>query len=270
MGEIISKLQKVEVDETELENLLFADPEAIEDRVTILGRQVPTDSGPLDLLAMDADNILTVIELKSAADESQLDQGLRYYDWAMTNREWIARSYLSKAINVEESPRLILISPEFPEELKRIAKYVDEDVKLTLLKCSVFKSPSGERYVVCEPIEIGAPLEPSMPPTEERVLGLIEDENVRLVGAKCIEKLKKLGVEVRPHRDWLSMFYNNKRFMTFDAKKHWIRCYVQGSDGTWSPPYRIGTDEDWKKAFETEVKPRYESLGGKLPADYVV
>lgn len=42
--------------------------------------------GRIDLLARDADKATTVIELKTKEEESQLDQGLLYYDWiSLTN-----------------------------------------------------------------------------------------------------------------------------------------------------------------------------------------
>jgi RecB family endonuclease NucS len=77
-----SKIERVDVSEKELEDLLVENPDAIEKGMKILGRQIQTDSGPLDILAVDEDGVLTLIELKNEVDDGQLDQGLRYYDWA--------------------------------------------------------------------------------------------------------------------------------------------------------------------------------------------
>jgi RecB family endonuclease NucS len=67
-----SKIEEVEVSEKELENLLVENPEAIERGMKILGRQIQTDTGPLDILAVDEDGVLTLIELKNEVDDGQL------------------------------------------------------------------------------------------------------------------------------------------------------------------------------------------------------
>src|SRR5512143_2061677 len=126
------KVKAVSVREKEeLEPLLVANPEIIEDGLKVLTHQHPTDSGPLDILAVDSDGTLVVIELKNEAAEEHLDQGLRYYDWCHQNISWIANAYSSKAkINAEATPRLMLVAPAFTETVKRIAKYVDAELDL--------------------------------------------------------------------------------------------------------------------------------------------
>ena len=56
------------VDNTEteqhLEDLLVASPDLLVENLTLIGRQVPTDGGPLDLLGIDGDGRLVVFELK--------------------------------------------------------------------------------------------------------------------------------------------------------------------------------------------------------------
>ena len=50
--------------EQDLEDLLVASPDLLMEGLTLIGRQVATAGGPLDLLGIDADGRLVVFELK--------------------------------------------------------------------------------------------------------------------------------------------------------------------------------------------------------------
>jgi hypothetical protein len=134
------KVKAVSVREKEeLEPLLVANPQIIEEGLKVVDHQHPTDSGPLDILAIDSEGTLVVVELKNEAAESHLDQGLRYYDWCRQNISWIANAYSAKAkINSEAAPRLMLIAPAFTDTVRRIAKYIDAD--LTLIEYHVLRT----------------------------------------------------------------------------------------------------------------------------------
>ena len=47
-----------------LEDLLVESPELLMDELSLIGRQIPTEGGPLDLLGVDEDGGLVVFELK--------------------------------------------------------------------------------------------------------------------------------------------------------------------------------------------------------------
>jgi RecB family endonuclease NucS len=105
------KLKKINIREREeLEPMIIDDPELIEEGLKIITHQLMTDSGPLDILAIDSDNCLVIIELKVEAVDGHIDQGLRYYDWCRQNISWIAQAYKSFKINPEINPRLILVA----------------------------------------------------------------------------------------------------------------------------------------------------------------
>ena len=61
-----SPVKRVDNTETEksLEDLLVTSPELLMPDLTLIGRQVPTEGGPLDLLGIDSDGRLVVFELK--------------------------------------------------------------------------------------------------------------------------------------------------------------------------------------------------------------
>ena len=50
--------------EQQLEDLLVNSPDLLMDNLTLVGRQLPTEGGPLDLLGVDADGRLVLFELK--------------------------------------------------------------------------------------------------------------------------------------------------------------------------------------------------------------
>jgi Holliday junction resolvase-like predicted endonuclease len=218
----------------------------------ILGRQIQTDSGPLDILAVDEDGVLTIIELKDEVDDKQLDQGLRYYDWVRTNIQWISRSF--KEVDAEQEPRLILIAPTFSENLRRIAKYVN--VNLDLMEYHAIQLPNGERHVLCHSVEIEGPPEPTVVPTREGNLKRIENEKMRQLCADCLKELENKGIEIRPIQNyWFSLWYKGKRFMYLGCKKRFFVCEIQKPDGSWTGRIRISLKEEWEKLFNNEIMP---------------
>lgn len=84
----MKKISEIEFwDEADLRQYLKNPPESIEKGMEILKTEFKAETiGRIDLLARDADKATTVIELKTKEEESQLDQGLLYYDWiSLTN-----------------------------------------------------------------------------------------------------------------------------------------------------------------------------------------
>ena len=98
----------------ELEPLLVANPDIIEDGLKIIAHQHPTDSGPLDILAVDSDGTLVVIELKNEAADGHLDQGLRYYDWCRQKISCII--YFNKTPNHSPPPLTYQAYPKSTNE----------------------------------------------------------------------------------------------------------------------------------------------------------
>jgi len=254
------KLVIVEVSEKELEQLLVDDPGCIEEGMQVLERQVPTDTGPLDILATDSDGVLSIIELKVTLDEGQLAQGLRYYDWARINLEGIARHYPSK-VDVNQEPALILIAPAFSQNLIRIARYLD--VTLNLKQYRVLEMPGGEREVVCTSVEVPEKPGPVRIPTHELNLAYIQSGQVRTVCEKAIGELGEMGVQLRPKQNyWFSCWHRGKRFMYLGCKKKFFVIEVERPDGSWSRRSKVATQDDWESVLHEEILPAYQTLGG--------
>ena len=256
------KPKLVAVEEKELEDLLAENPDMIEEGMRVLGRQIDTDTGPLDLLALDTDGVLAVIELKNRVDDGQLDQGVRYYDWARFNIEWIARSH-PRMVDASQEPRLILIAPTFSNNLRRVAKYVD--ISLDLVEYHVMELPDGKRHPFCTRTEIESPPEATVVPTKNGHVDRIESDKVKQLCLECLSQLEKLGIETRPKKNyWFSVWYHGKRFMYLGSKKKFFVCQVERPDGSWSDRFRIREKEEWEDLFSKEILPVYSSLGGRL------
>ncbi len=253
------KLKEVNVEEKELEDLLVESPDQIEEGIKVLGIQVKADSGPLDILASDSDGVLTIIELKNGPDEYQLDQGLRYYDWARSRIEWISRSHNGK-VDVTATPRLILIAPSFPENLRRIAKYLN--VPLDLNEYHVVQLENGEKHVLCKTLELEPPPEPAVIPSRDGHLLRIEDSKMRALCDTSLKQLESMGIEVRPIDNYyFSIWFKGKRFMYLGCKKQFFNCAVERTDGSWTETIRINNNEEWQKFLDDEIQPVCKVLG---------
>jgi len=66
--------------EAHLQELLAAAPEILEEGLTLLKREYPTDIGPVDLLCSDADMSTVAIEVKRRGDIDGVEQLARYVE----------------------------------------------------------------------------------------------------------------------------------------------------------------------------------------------
>lgn len=254
------KVTLVELSEAELEEMLANEPTYIEEGMQILARQFPTDSGPLDMLASDIDKVLCVIELKNSSDETHLDQGLRYYDWARTNLEGIARHFAGK-VDANQVPKLILIAPSFFPVVVRIAKYLN--IPLDLKEYTCIQVAEGEQVILCKSLQFGEPPGPLTIPTDEVNVGNIENEQVRTLCRKALDELRGAGIEMRPKQNyWFSGWYKGKRFFYLGCKKQFFVLEVERPDGSWSSRLRVSNEGDYAQALQDEVIPSYQALGG--------
>jgi len=89
----MAEYSKVNVLENELEDLVRQHADKIEEGLTFVDHQCPTDGGRLDVLLRDSGGALIVAELKVVEDDGMLLQGLDYYDYVSKNIEAYTRLY---------------------------------------------------------------------------------------------------------------------------------------------------------------------------------
>jgi len=248
------KVRAVSVGEKEeLEPLLIANPQIIEEGLKVVDHQHPTDSGPLDILAVDSEGALVVVELKNEAADNHLDQGLRYYDWCRQNISWIANAYSGKTkINPDAAPRLMLIAPAFTETVRRIAKYIDAE--LALIEYHAFENEKGERGLICTAIDYGqAPVPPEIPSIEKK-MEYFQSDKVKELFRSVLNELTAKQVEIKPiHELWISFWYKGKRFMYMAPKRNFFVVQALAPDGNWHGRIRISTRKEWDTAFQKYV-----------------
>ena len=134
-----------------LEDLLVASPELLEPGLKLIGRQVPTDGGPLDLLGIDQDGRLTVFELKrgtltrdavaqsldyasdlNAYERERLGALVQEYsgrlgiDKIEDFEDWYSQKYLGSTDALAEAPRIVLVGLGADDRARRIVQFLAE------------------------------------------------------------------------------------------------------------------------------------------------
>jgi len=241
------KLQPIQITERDLEEFIVKNPESVEEGFKVLSRQWPTDSGPLDILGVDAEGVITVVELKVVEDDKQIIQALRYYDFVSNYVAAIAHYFSNdkKFPITDQDPRLILIAPSFSQVLKTICKYLD--IELDLKEYRAYKLPSGEVDLVINTVEIEERARSGIfNPNLEQKLGVIQDEQMRKLARKFIEELENVGFEKRMmHGEWVSLWHSGRRVATLGCKKKFFVIETKTEEG-WKR-FRVQSSEDYEK-----------------------
>ena len=167
---IAEPLDEIFSSETEqrLEELLVASPDLLMDGLRLIGRQLPTDGGPLDLLGIDPGGRLAIFELKRGTlTREAVAQILDYAsdliardpdDFARvieTNSgrhgiptfddfgDWFQREFPSATEAPPGDPRLVLVGLGVDERAKRIVNFLaNSGVDVQLLTFQAFRSGS--------------------------------------------------------------------------------------------------------------------------------
>ena len=247
----MKKIKRIDAkDETELESLIINDLDEIEEGLNLLGRQIKTDSGPLDILAINKEGSLVVIELKVKEEDEQLFQGIRYFDWVKFHIEWIAQAYHGEygyKIDAKTDPSLFLIAPSFSENLKRVARYVDIDL---LLYEYDIRQIGNEKKVFCRERNYGEPYEPTEIPTIQGHLSYITDHEIKSLFEKAIEDLKQKGIELEPKKRRITLRYKGDIIGRIRCRRSFF--YVKIKDN--EERFNIKSLEDWNN-FVTVLIP---------------
>lgn len=250
------KAERIDVSETDLETILINDLDEISEGMKFLGRQIDTDTGTLDILAVDSDGMLTILELKIKQDDEQLFQGVRYYDWIKSRIEWIRRSYEKEydyIIDVSKDPWLILVAPSFSENLMKVTRYID--LSVNLFTYAVLQIGDSQK-IICNDIDYGEPYEVVSPPTLVGHVNWISDNNIQKLLRTSIERFKELKMEVRPKRRRISLFYHGKRISRIKCNKKSLNI-----KNYYGPDYSksITTENELNDYLENYLIPYLES-----------
>lgn len=160
----VEELRNTETEE-QLEELLVRSPDVLMADLALVGRQFPTDGGPLDLLGIDEDGRLTVFELKRgtltrdavsqvidyASDLSQMDidrlhrlieehSGANGIDQFDDFGDWYTQNHPSNSDLLFERPAMILVGLGVDARTLRMVNFLAESgVDIRLMTFHVFE-----------------------------------------------------------------------------------------------------------------------------------
>jgi len=165
-----SLVEEGKTESYDLESWIVSKPAIIGPDLFIIGRQVLTKSGPLDLLAIDKDGNLIVIELKR--DKLPREALAQAIDYASNVAEWDAEKINSvcikhtkqnledifnkefsdvnlESININETQRIILIGFSMEAALERMVTWLSDNynVNVNVILLNYIKTKSGEELL---------------------------------------------------------------------------------------------------------------------------
>ncbi len=246
------KYKAVELKENQLEDLVRACSELIEEGLKYVDHQKITDKGRMDVLFVDSGNSLVVAELKIVEDDNMLLQGLDYYDYVSTNIEAFARIYKNYDIDPTKAIRLMLIAPSFSQTLINRCKWIDANISLYMYKCIIFDGTDDVTPIFTE---ISAPTAPE-PPGEkysiEDRLSYITNQDVRRILESLLIELpnwKKDRILIEPIKYSISVKVGGKVFMYLSPRRDKFLVETYSFEGKWTG-YPVNSAEDLKMLMD--------------------
>ena len=174
------------------EDTLVKNPELLIDGMTLVGRQTPTEGGPLDLLGVDSDGKLVVFELKRgtlsrdavaqiidyASDLDSLDldaladrisekSGAHGIDKIENFQEW----YNSEGFGELESLkplRMFLVGLGADDRTERMVRFLAQNSGMDISLLTFHAFDYNGKTILAKQVEVEAADEPSRRPTRRR------------------------------------------------------------------------------------------------------
>lgn len=166
----------------DLEEWIASNPTIIGTELSIIGRQVMTKSGPLDLLGIDRSGNLVIIELKrDRLPREALAQAIDYASdvaiWNIDKISEVCTKYIGKgledyvnesfpgvdleALNINGSQRIILVGFDIESSLERMIEWLSDSygVNVNAIALNYAKTSSGDEIltrtaIISEEIEL--------------------------------------------------------------------------------------------------------------------
>lgn len=177
-GKALSRNERTALDsESRLEDWIVADLSLLGEELLLIGRQIRTTGGPLDLLAIDAEGTLVIAELKRHRTPREIiAQALDYASWVAEqsprniedlflslNRRPLADAFREKFdLDLPEDAclehRMLIVAAELDDSSERIIRYLQEqhEIDINAVFFSVYQVNDREVLVrawLADPIE---------------------------------------------------------------------------------------------------------------------
>jgi len=248
------KIERANLKEvSELEPLVKETISEIEDGLEVLDNQISIgESGRPDILAIDSNQALTIIELKSIpAGVNAVVQIIGYYEWFVSNLALFTKPFPN--INSDQGIRLIIIAPHFSQETIQLAKYLDLDI--SLVQYTAIKNiETKDIGIIYEDIDVSPEEGPGVSfRSIEDIEKYFSDETLLEEFKKVISELKELGIEISPYKGgknfWIECKYKNEDIGYFQPRRRYFNCQIYDEENEkyiW-PPIQLKTYDEWAK-----------------------
>lgn len=161
--------------EKDLEDWLEVNPQVLvsDEPLLVIGRQVNTPVGIIDLLAVDSEGTVVIVELKRAPDQrGAIAQGLEYAAWLSASDDFtvrqIAESYLGQrkpglsleeawqqmfggdlpSLSLNEQHRVVIVVEGENDRIASVAQYLrDAGVDISLLTYNYYRTENNEEIL---------------------------------------------------------------------------------------------------------------------------
>jgi len=256
--------------EAELESILVMDANQIESGFLVLSHQKKTDgTDALDILGIDSEGVLTVIELKVKKDRNQLKQSLKYLDYIMNQGlDWFRDAYkslLGDRIIQDTFPQIMLIAPDFDEEMLIEAKYIREDLSIRLYRFKSYIVSEKKEIVLFEENISPVKLIEEKPWKYEDNLNYIKDTDVKEKFRILSQAVKKLDANIQEKLDRyvVRYFINGNKICDLHVKQKYINVEFKTKDESkWNILNQIKSDEQFEESL-VMIKSAYELMKSK-------
>jgi hypothetical protein len=154
----------------DLEEWIVSNPAIISSDIVVIGRQTPTKSGPLDLLAIDKQGNVVIIELKrDALPREALVQAIDYAsdvaEWSVEKLSEICTQYTGKSlgeqltenfpdislenIDINEVQRIFLVGFGIGDSLERMVNWLSSNygVSVNAILLKYIKTSNGDELI---------------------------------------------------------------------------------------------------------------------------
>jgi hypothetical protein len=104
-------------------SLLNSDAAILEEGLRVIDVNIPCHPfGPIDLMALDSSDRLSILVVDTVQNNESLLRGIAHFDWLARNTPIVKRMYQGRRISFCDPPRLFLVAPGFSPLLQCVAR----------------------------------------------------------------------------------------------------------------------------------------------------
>jgi len=132
-------IERVALTKHQLEQILIDGISSREKGLTVICNQVPIDeSSKMDILCHDKNGQLVILGLEATGDDKMLFEGLKCLDFVDKFKSMLKATYKNFQISEKETPRLVLIAPNFSRNLLGVVEHIS-GIQIELYKWDYLK-----------------------------------------------------------------------------------------------------------------------------------